>query len=139
MYTNKKKFKKLNENLGFGFIEVLISLSMIVVVLLSAVKLTEIHYERVVDSEVRVRALNLAQAKIEEFKSKNNIEEAAIGNKTLFAEPFTNFKYELSLNGASLPLVNGGTYLVGVKVFYNQAGQDKLEADLSGEIQIATP
>lgn len=118
------RFKKLKNNAGFGLIEVMVGFILLAVTIIPIFGLVSTHYKQTADSGKKIIALNLAQKKMEELKSKK---EFVTNNDPIQFNPeFDKYWYKISN-------IENNTYKIDIYYMYKEK-EDKPIANLTGEI-----
>lgn len=116
------RLKKLKNKAGFSLVEVMVGFVLLVVAIIPIFEMVSIHYKQTADAGKEIIAQNLAQKKMEEWKSKKQVEPN--GN---FSEAGVE-QYVYEIDTGDNP--NDNTYTIIIKY----QDQNKPIASLTGEI-----
>lgn len=123
-------FNILKNNSGFGLIEIIVALLVLSIALIPVIQMSSSHHKDTVDAGIKATALNLAQRKLEEFKSTKKVDDVVNKN---FDDPFSKYTYTVT------KVDNNKTYEVTITVKYYDYSQDpptlKEVAKLVGEVE----
>jgi prepilin-type N-terminal cleavage/methylation domain-containing protein len=110
-------------NFGFSLIEVMVGLVILTIAFIPLTGLITAHYKQIADAGIKITALDLAQRKMEEFKSKKKIDDI-LNEKIQFPDDEFKDRYQYKVIK-----IENNTYKI--EIYYQQ---DKLMASLTGEI-----
>lgn len=136
--------KRIRSVGGFGLVEVIVSLVIIAILIVPMTQLVPSYFQLFNAADDDAFSQQLAQDKIEYFKSINKIDD--LGRSTF--PKHLNYKFEVAgsrtdeghsdvIDPDSDPnLLPAGLYTITVTIYHNVDGQDNKTAELTGEVQV---
>ncbi len=136
-FVYDKIHQKISEVYGFSLLEALVAFIILAALLIPVVRLVPDYYDMASRSNIRAFSISLAQDKIEEFKSRKNINDlgpTTIPNHTAYQFQVTGSRTDAAGSLTANP--HAGTYNITVTIYHTINDVTKATGSLSSEIQV---